>query len=113
MHGWRARIGILVLASDTTCENEFRKMAPEGVLIHVSRMAFPGTNTPEALSRLIDEAGKATKLLVPASVDAIAFCCTSGSFIKGPGYDQEIIKRIKRIFPGIVTTATTSVIEAF
>ncbi len=113
MYGWRARIGILVLASDTTCENEFRKMAPEGVLIHVSRMAFPGTNTPEALSRLIDEAGKATKLLVPASVDAIAFCCTSGSFIKGPGYDQEIIKRIKRIFPGIVTTATTSVIEAF
>ena len=113
MYGWRARIGILVLASDTTCENEFRKMAPEGVSIHVSRMAFPGTNTPEALSRLIDEAGKAAKLLVPASVDAIAFCCTSGSFIKGPGYDQEIIRRIKRVFPGIVTTTTTSVIEAF
>ena len=113
MYGWRARIGILVPASDTTCENEFRKMAPEGVSIHVSRMAFPGTNTPEALSRLIDEAEKAAKLLIPAFVNAIAFCCTSGSFIKGPGYDQEIIRRIKRVFPGTVTTTTTSVIEAF
>ncbi len=113
MYGWRARIGILVPASDTTCENEFRKMAPEGVSIHVSRMAFPGTNTPEALSRLIDEVEEVAKLLIPASVDAIAFCCTSGSFIKGPGYDQEIIRRIKRVFPGTVTTTTTSVIEAF
>ena len=113
MYGWRARIGILVPASDTTCENEFRKMAPVGVSIHVSRMTFPGANTPEALSKLIDEAERAAELLVPASVDAIAFCCTSGSFIKGPGYDQEIIKRIKRVFQGIVTTTTTSVIEAF
>jgi len=113
VYGWRARIGILVPASDTTCENEFRKMAPEGVSIHVSRMAFPGTNTPEALSRLIDEVEEVAKLLIPASVDAIAFCCTSGSFIKGPGYDQEIIRRIKRVFPGTVTTTTTSVIEAF
>lgn len=113
MYGWRARIGILIPASDTTCENELRKMAPEGVSIHASRMAFPGTNTPEALSRLINEAGEVAKLLIPASVDAIAFCCTSGSFIKGPGYDQEIIRRIKKVFPGIVTTTTTSVIEAF
>jgi len=112
MYEWKARIGILVPASDTTTEVEFRRMAPKGVSIHVSRMEFPGLDTPEALSKLIDDVERAAYLLVLAEVNAIAFCCTSGSFIKGPGYDQEIINRIKKVFSGVVTTTTTSVVEA-
>lgn len=114
MYGWRARIGLLVVASDATCESELHKIAPEGVSIHTSRMTFPGTVTAETVGKLMDEAEKAAELLIPAVVNVIAFCCTSGSFIKGAGWDREIIKKIERRFPGVVvTTTSTAVLEAF
>jgi len=114
MYGWRVRIGILVVASDTTCESELHTIAPEGVSIHTSRMAFPGAVTAETVGKLADEAENAAELLIPAAVNVIAFCCTSGSFIKGAGWDREIIKKIERRFPSvIVTTTSTAVLEAF
>ncbi len=114
MYGWRARIGILVVASDVTCESELYRIVPEGVSIHTSRMTFPGAVTPEALEKLASYAEKATDLLIPACVDTIAFCCTSGSFIKGAGYDKEIIAKLEGKFPNVtVTTTSTAVSAAF
>lgn len=114
MYGWRARIGILVVASDVTCESELYRIVPEGVSIHTSRMAFPGTVDAEACAKLADEAEKSAELLIPTCVDAIAFCCTSGSFIKGAGWDKEIVDRIEKRFVDVaVTTTSTAVLAAF
>jgi maleate isomerase len=114
MYGWRARVGLLVVASDVTCESELKRIVPEGVSIHTSRMTFPGAVTPEALEKLAGEAIKAAELLIPACVDTVAFCCTSGSFIKGPGYDEEIINTLKGRFPNVAaTTTSTAVSTAF
>lgn len=114
MYGWRARIGILVVASDVTCESELYRVVPEGVSIHTSRMTFPGAVTVETCGKLASEAERAAELLIPASVNTIAFCCTSGSFIKGAGWDKEIIEDIEARFPGVtVTTTSTAVLAAF
>jgi maleate isomerase len=114
VYGWRNRIGILVVASDVTCESEIYRMVPEGVSIHTSRMAFPGAVNAEALEKLAFEAEKAAELLIPARVDTIAFCCTSGSFIRGAGWDKEIIEQIEQKFPSVtVTTTSTAVLAAF
>ena len=112
MYGWRARIGILVVASDVTCETELGRVVPDGVSIHTSRMPFPGAVTPEALEKLADEAIKATELLYPACIDTVAFCCTSGSFIKGAGYDKEIINNLKERFPNVTATTTSTAVSA-
>ena len=48
-----------------------------------------------------------------ANIDAIIFGYTSGSLLFGVGWDQKIIKRIKKKTKVVVTnTSTSSVIEA-
>jgi len=114
MYGWRARIGILVVASDVTCESELYRVIPDGVSIHTSRMRFPGAVNAETCAQLALEAESAAELLVPACVNTIAFCCTSGSFIRGAGWDREIIEKIEKRFPDInVTTTSSAVLAAF
>ena len=114
MYGWRARIGILVVASDVTCESELYRIIPKGVSLHTSRMRFPGAVNADACSQLALEAESAAELLAPACVGTVAFCCTPGSFIRGAGWDREIIERIENRFPDInVTTTSSAVLAAF
>jgi len=54
------------------------------------------------------------ELLRRSNVNAIAFSCTAGSFILGPGADQEIINRISKVAPECkATTTSTAVAKAF
>ncbi|MDD3427323.1 MAG: maleate cis-trans isomerase [Caldisericia bacterium] len=108
----RRRLGILVPSSNVTLEYEIPIMAPSGVSLHFERI--PQTeDTEEQLSAMIEYIPEKAKLLSHARVDAIAFGCTSGSFIKGMGYDKKIIDAIQQS-TGIKATTTTStaVIEA-
>jgi len=109
---WRARIGALLVAPDTTPEIEFIKMVPKGVSVHFTRMRFEGAVNVETLSRLANEAESAARLLAELKPDVIAFCCTSGSFVKGVGYDKEIIDKIERATGTRATTTTTAVVNA-
>ena len=52
MYGWRARIGLLVVASDVTCASELSRFSPEGVSFLTSRMDFPGKVTVETIEKL-------------------------------------------------------------
>jgi maleate isomerase len=48
-----------------------------------------------------------------AEVDAIAYACTSGSFIGGPGYDQELLARITAEARGVPSVGTSpAMVEA-
>jgi len=107
------KIGALIVAPDTTPELEFPKFVPEGVSVHFTRMQFPGSVDIESLEKLAYEGEEACKLLAPLKVDVVAFCCTSGSFIKGVGYDEEIANKIKEKIPGATAiTTTTAVVNA-
>jgi maleate isomerase len=112
MYGWRAKIGALLVAPDTTPEYEFIKMVPDGVSVHFSRMWFSGEVNAETLARLADEAEGASKMLAPLKPDVVCFCCTSGSFVKGVGYDEEIIQRIEHKVDSRATTTSTAVCKA-
>ncbi|USS40046.1 aspartate/glutamate racemase family protein [Thermococcus aggregans] len=107
----RCKLGVLVPSSNITMEYELYKMAPDGVSIHFSRI--PQTeDTEEQLAAMIDYVPQAAELLAHARVDAIAFGCTSGSFIKGVGYDKQIIESIQQNTGIPATTTTTAVLEA-
>lgn len=114
MYGWRGKIGVLVPSHNTTIEMDFFRMAPEGVSIHASRI-FWGEN-PVSNAHSLNESTKnierAVKEITPAEVDVIAYGCTSGSFFKGVGWDQEIINKIKNYTDIPVVTASTAMIEA-
>ena len=86
----RRKLGILVPSSNITMEYEMPIMSPQGVSFHFSRI--PQTeDTEEQLEAMINYVPEKSELLAHARVDSIAFGCTSGSFVKGLGYDKEVI----------------------
>ena len=107
----RRKLGILVPSSNVTMEYEMPIMAPQGVSFHFSRI--PQTeDTEEQLEAMIDYVPEKSNLLAHARVDAIAFGCTSGSFVKGMGYDKKVIEAIKNSTGIMATTTSTAVVEA-
>lgn len=81
-YGWRAKIGLIVPPTNTVNEAEWNRMAPEGVTIHVTRMALhTDTTSPEGERRLYADIERATRDLAQAGLDAIAYGCTAGSMV--------------------------------
>lgn len=99
--GARARIGLMVLASDQTMEFEFRALTNlAGVAVYHSRLASEELVTPTTL------AGMAKQLPVAAGLfpdylglDAIGYGCTSASTIIGEARVAEIIGKIHPDIP--------------
>ena len=116
MYGWRGSIGLIVPSSDRTSEMDFNALSPEGVAVYVSRVSLYETNDPkekfDALRKMDDEIPHAARRLADVKPDLIAFCCTTGSFLKGPGTDEKIIKTIKDETGIDAITATTALVEA-
>jgi len=111
VHGWRARIGLLVPSSNTTAEPEFCRMAPEGVSVHAARMRLTEV-TPEALLEMGRRSEEAARELADAEVDVIVYGCTTGSLIGGPDFDLELARRLEAVCRLPVVTAATAVAEA-
>jgi len=109
--GWRARLGIMVPSVNKTMEPELYRLTPEGVSLHFSRIRQV-EDTLEQLGRMIEDVPRAAIELADAGVDVIAFGCTTGSLVKGHGYDREIIEKIEGNVHIKATTTATAVVEA-
>ena len=115
MYGRRGRLGLISLATDLTVQPEIARMVPKDFAVYAAPITLPrGEVTPESLSELTqgDELEQAAKKLAWAEVDVILFACTSGSFIHGLGWDQELIERIELASSIRATTTSTTVIAA-
>ena len=88
-----ARLGIVVPSSNTTAEPEFRAMAPEASTVHAARMPLENV-TVDGLDEMADGAERAAELLSHAAVDGVAYACTTGSLLHGPGFDEELEDRL-------------------
>lgn len=109
MFGWRGRIGLIVPSSNTTNEPEFQRAVPPGVSIHTARMPLEDTN-PEALEAMAEDTERCGELLATADVDVVVYGCTTGSLVKGPGYDREIEDRLEAV-TGVPAVATAAAIR--
>lgn len=89
MTGWRARLGLVVPSSNTTAEPETEAYTPDGVSVHAARMSLESV-TADALDSMATDAERAATLLSHADVDAVAYACTTGSLLHGPGFDAEL-----------------------
>ena len=110
MYGWRAKIGLITPMSENA-EHAFHIYAPEGVSFASTKINFPGP-TPEGLTILTDRLEETAAMYKDYDADLVVFGCTSGSCIKGFGWDQECIRQIERAsgHPGLTTS--TAVLEA-
>ena len=111
MYGWKARIGLMIVASNAIIEPEFNAMVPRDVSVHVTRMLHE--RSIEGLKRMAAYTEDAARLLSHAGVDIIAYACTAGSLIEGVGGDQDLSRRIEAATGIPATTTSTAVINAF
>jgi maleate isomerase len=108
--GARARIGLIVLASDATIEHEYRLMLNlPGVAVFHSRIYNDSDIRPDTLRAMEGGIAEAARLLLPGErIDVVGFGCTSASMLLG---EATIGARIREARPGVAFT--TPVTGAF
>jgi len=111
MYGWRGRIGLMVPTGNSVMEPEFQRMAPEGVTTHANRVELKDV-TPASLLDMEADTARSARQIAQTRVGVIAFGCTSGSFVGGPGYDDRLIRIIEDETGVAATTTTTAVLRA-
>jgi maleate isomerase len=110
---WRARIGILY-PGDGLLDDEFWRLAPAGVGVFVTRTMVPRA---EVSAKVVEELAsdpdiEQSALRYAIDLSSIAFACTSVSFFRGAGGDQEIIERIEKAAGVPATTTSTAAVKA-
>jgi maleate cis-trans isomerase len=103
----------MVPSTNTTCEADFGLVAPQGVTVHGQRMWITNeAEGPDSMERMNSEIETGARYLATASVDVVAYGCTTGSFYKGAGWDEEMTELIERT-AGVPAVATSpSVVDA-
>ena len=109
----RARIGVIVLASDHTVEHEFRAvMDLPGVAFYEARIANDPSITPETLRAMEGRiAGTASLILPGVPLDVVCYGCTSASMVIG---EERVFELVRQARPEArVTTPITGAFAAF
>ena len=110
----RARLGLLVLATDFTIEHEWRAIMAglPGVALYQSRILNDAQITPETLRAMEPRIAAATDVILPGSpLDVVAYGCTSASMAIG---EEKVFERIRSVRPDAkCTTPITGAFAAF
>ncbi|AYD04417.1 aspartate/glutamate racemase family protein [Neorhizobium sp. NCHU2750] len=100
--GTLANLGLLVLRTDQTIEDEFRFALPSsGVALYEARLYSDVEITPSNLMKMSDEIPGTVGLLPDVTFDVVGFACTSGSLVIG---EERIAERVHERMPGVKVT---------
>ncbi len=109
----RARIGLIVLATDYTIEHEWREVFKQidGVALYHSRIYNDDKVTPETLRAMAPRIADSARILTPGTpLDVVAYGCTSATIAIG---EQAIFDSIQAQKPGaLCTTPITAALKA-
>src|SRR5262245_17060146 len=99
----RARIGLIVLATDHTIEHEFRQIYRlDGVALYESRIYNSSEINPATLAEMERGLETAAAVILPGTkLDVIAYGCTSGAVVIG---EDKVSARIREARPGVACT---------
>jgi len=111
MHGLRQRVGLIVPSSNTVMEEEFGRVLPRNLSLHVTRIRLREVTRGELL-KMERDIKEAVYELADADVDVIVFGCTTGSLIGGYGYDLKLLKKIEGLSGKPAVTTSTAVVNA-
>lgn len=105
------RLGVVVPSSNTTAEPEFSAALPDDCTVHAARMPLEDV-TADELDAMADDAERAASLLSHASVDGVAYACTTGSLIHGSGFDARLESRLSDAANAPAVATARSVVRA-
>jgi len=107
-----ASIGLIIPSSNRLTEPQFNAYAPEGVGIHITRLRMTGSNHL-AFDELLPRVEEATRALVDARCDVVAFHCTANSMEGGREGEEQILATLARAGAPRCTTTITAIQRAF
>ena len=100
--GTRANLGLLVLRTDQTIEDEFRYALPaRDVALYEARLYSDVEITPENLMKMSAVIPGTVGLLPDVKFDVIGFACTSGALVIG---EDKVAARVHEELPGVQVT---------
>lgn len=109
--GRLANLGLLVLRTDQTIEDEFRFALPDGVALYGARLHSPVEITPDNLRKMEADIAGTVGLLPDVRFDVIGFGCTSGALVIG---ESQVARRVREAMPEVkVTDPVTAALAAF
>ena len=85
--GWKAKIGVIYIASSLSLEREWHMALPEDVSFHTARISIDGDSAgKEDIWNMVNSCRveELSRQLASCEVDVIVFACTAGSFLGGP-----------------------------
>lgn len=103
-----ARIGLLVPPPNVVMEGEFYRSLPRDIALHTSHMYRSSSEvTVDGQVEMARNAGQAALTIKMTRPDVIVFGCTSASFIKGLGWDEEVSRIVSDAagVPALTTSA--------
>ena len=106
-----SRIGLFVPSSNTTIEPEFYRVLPPQATLHVARLYLTQIAT-DSIENVVRDIEVQARNLASADVDVIVLGATAPSFLKGLGYDLEVIRRIELASGKPATTTSTALVKA-
>lgn len=109
------RLGLIELSTSIALSAEAPEALPEQVRAIMTRMRLPGGEvSATALEQMVDSdrLEQATCELADGGASVVAFACTTGSLIKGAGFDRELVARMERAAPVRATTTATALLAA-
>ncbi|WP_340117914.1 Asp/Glu racemase [Pelagibius sp. 7325] len=108
--GRRASLGLLVLRTDQTIEDEFRFALPDdGIALYGARLFNDVAITPETLAKMSDQVPGTVRLLPDVDFDVIGFACTSGALVIG---EDRIAARVHEVLPDVEVTDPVTAVRA-
>lgn len=92
--GEKGRLGLIVLKSDETVEDDFRRVLPPEIALFVSRIESAAEVTPAYLAQM-EKKITASAALFPDAIafDAIGYACTSASSVIGENVVADLVKQ--------------------
>lgn len=103
--GTKANLGLIVLRTDQTIEDEFRFVLPEGVALYGARLPSPIEITPDNLRKMEHDIAATVGLLPDTRFDVIGFGCTSGALVIG---ESRVAARVRETLPSVRVTDPVS-----
>ncbi len=101
-YGYRAKIGLIVVGPNLNPTPEICRMIPDYVQVRETRIHMDPVVNVEECSKLSEPLGNAAGLLaeglssaILGNRSAIAFACTAGSLVGGPGWDKKEIEMME------------------
>jgi len=109
--GWKARIGIFIVAVEAVPEAEWWAMAPRGTSVHAARVT---AGAPWARWRaegagidLAEDLARGARQFAGMRLTAAVLAHSSSSILGGPGWDEAVIAGLAaEIGPGTAVTTT-------